>query len=124
MNKNKTIELVNFHVGRLEKKLEDIYTVEPPQDYKDKQNVEKVNVLVELNDCEEAAAFYSVVEEEGVHEGEVYQEYSGYLKNIRESIQTLKALQKEIEQAHAADIANTRLLLNIMNKKVEKSSQS
>ncbi|KMZ42523.1 MULTISPECIES: hypothetical protein [Bacillales] len=111
------------HIRDLEKKLNEIYTVDAPTEFKDGK-VEKVNILDELSRNKTLESIYSVVEAAGVHEGEVFSKYFGYLENVRKSNKIISELQEKVEREHAADIKNIRLLIDVFKIKLNESKRS
>ncbi|WP_077623828.1 hypothetical protein [Sediminibacillus massiliensis] len=105
------------HIKELEKKLEDIYTIERPENYPNK-SIEKINVLSELHQIREIEDIYSVIKNSGVNEGEVYSQYSEWLENVQQSVELLQTKKEEIEKNNAADIKNIKLLIEKFKSKL------
>jgi hypothetical protein len=101
----------------LNKALDKIYTVNTPYDYPIESD-DHVNIEKELHRLTELEKFYSVIEE-GKSQGSVFEEYSNSLKEVRMGIEVLEREKQAIEEEHADDIANLRLLLSSVESRLD-----
>lgn len=104
------------HIHELKKRLKEIYTVDAPPGFE----VGKVNILDELTADETLEAIYSIIEASGVHEGEIFNTYFGYLENARKTKEIFIKMKEEVEREHAADIKNIRLLIDSFQLQLDK----
>jgi hypothetical protein len=124
---NKLTEFCKSHINKLEKRLSEIYTTIPPEEYAKhvglNNNIE-INILEELKKLEAIENIYAVLEKEGVHDGEVYNEYNGYLHNVRNAIKVLKTVIDDIERENASDIKNIQVLIDTFKKELSKMNNN
>jgi uncharacterized protein YprB with RNaseH-like and TPR domain len=98
----------------------------PPEEYikyTGANNSNEINILEELKKLETMETIYSVIEKEGIHDGEVYDKYSKYLANVRNGIKVLKTVIDDIEKKNAADIKNIQVLIDAFKKELSKISE-
>lgn len=100
------------HIKDLEEKISSIYTVETSDELKGAGSKEKINILDELEACNALEQIYSVIEKEGVREGEIFTNYNKYLTSVRKHLTILNKLKEEVERNHLSDLTNSKLLLH------------
>lgn len=98
----------------MENKIKDLYTIDTPSDYHRKSK--QIVVSAELELAKKLEKVYSVIVQNGVKEGEIYEKYSSYLNSVRTGIKLLEREKSEIEQKYAADIRNAELVVSVMKK--------
>jgi len=99
------------HLIELDEKLNKIYTVAVEDYSPDSENSETINTLKELSMLVEMEKVYSLLENEGISEGEIYTQYNGYLEYVRKGIVTINNKIDEIEKENEADIKNINVLM-------------
>ncbi|TWT25422.1 hypothetical protein [Planomicrobium sp. CPCC 101110] len=105
-------EFLKEHHEKLNKALDEIYTINTPYDFPISTE-EQINVDKELQKLRALEKFYSAIEN-GNGQGSIFEEYSEHLKFARMGIEVLEREKQAIEEEHADDIANIRLLLENM----------
>lgn len=98
----------------MEKKIKGFYTIDTPSDFYRKS--EQIVVSEELETAKELEKIYSVIVQNGVKEGEIYEKYSTYLNTVRNGIEVLEREKSELEKIHAADIKNAQLVVSVMDR--------
>lgn len=112
-NHKRDKEFFHNHIRELSEKLDGIYSI--------KEAGKQVNVCEELRVLEMLESVYSVIESKGIPDGETYLKYSNYLSNVRQRKQNMIAKKAEIEEVHATEIQNIKLLLSTMETHLEAS---
>ncbi|PSL41668.1 hypothetical protein B0H99_102352 [Planomicrobium soli] len=102
-------EFLKEHHEKLNKALDEIYTINTPYDFPISTE-EQINVDKELTKLLALEKFYSAIEK-GKSQGTIFEEYSNHLKFAKMGIEVLEREKQAIEEEHADDIANIRLLL-------------
>jgi arginyl-tRNA--protein-N-Asp/Glu arginylyltransferase len=92
-----------MHITRLENKLKELYTIE--------FDGKSIDVRYKLDDLRSLENIYAVIETTERATGETYEQYKGYLDNVREDINSLQDKKKEIEQVNENEISNLNLML-------------
>ena len=115
-------DLVKFykhHIQELNERLRSIYKVKTPENYLSSNPPEYINLVDELEFLTAARNIYSELERMGVKEGEVYNQYHGYLENVESALKEIRELKGQVEKDNRSDITNTEILLNSFNKSLE-----
>jgi len=100
---------------KLNQALDKIYTINTPYDYPI-DSEEQINIEKELEKLVELEGFYSVIEK-GKGQGSVFEEYTHHLREVRMGIEVLEREKQAIDEEHADDLANIRLLLESLESK-------
>lgn len=106
------------HITRLEKQLNNFYTIDITREYREGSSNERTSVLDEISNCKLLISIFEVLEIDGVKEGTTYDEYSSYLSKARELLDEYEKQKDEIELKNSSEIKNTNLLLNSFNKQL------
>ncbi|WP_138418776.1 hypothetical protein [Aquibacillus sediminis] len=112
MSRSSFKEFCKHHIEGLEKQLSNMYTIDKPKDYLNENAGDRINVRTELEKLKATEDIYSVVETQGIAEGEVYNKYSEWLTGVRDAINILEKEKEVIDRDFAADITNAKLLMD------------
>ncbi|GGF82852.1 hypothetical protein GCM10010912_29940 [Paenibacillus albidus] len=118
MQIKEAITTCEAHVKKLENQLKGFYTVNIARNYREGSVEEEADILDEIANCKLFISIYDVLENEGVKEGNTYDEYSAYLSKAREHLIEHEKLKDEIESKNASEIKNINLLLKSFNKQL------
>jgi hypothetical protein len=116
---NRLENFKKYHIEKLKNKLNDIYTVDPPEGYSIGQTDKKIHLLDELDFLTKVEEIYSVIESTDNPNGETYNNYRDYLEKTREAIQIIKTNIKEIESKYEDEIKNINILLESFEKHLD-----
>ncbi|OKO54210.1 hypothetical protein ABH17_017320 [Bacillus toyonensis] len=108
--KEELIETCNYQINELSNKLNSIYTIIEDGKF--------INLLEELKRLDFLESIYSVLEDSTFKKGTVYEEYTGYLKEVRKAKDKYNDEKKKIEEKEEEDIDNIKLLLRDLNYKL------
>ncbi|MDH6427257.1 MULTISPECIES: hypothetical protein [unclassified Paenibacillus] len=104
--------ITEHHIKKLNDRLNALYTIEETVKYDDGRETKKdVNLINEIEKYEFLESIYTLLEADGIKEGETYEEYSLYLNNIRSRKEELILLKSQVDIDKAAEIKNIGILL-------------
>lgn len=118
MQDRRSMGFCKQHIEELNKKLEEIYSITEKENGKDEKKERKINVAKEIDKLEYFENIYSVIEKEGIPQGDTYEKYNGYLLSVREALKEYKKVKEEIEKNNMEEIKNINLLLKAFQEKI------